>query len=260
MNIDNAPVAHNKEEAPMEGNNNPEARSVAAERGLGWWTDAWALFMRSALLWVALALILFLCMAVVGMVPVLGGVAITLALPVFLGSWVLAAHKVHEGGTLEVADLFAAFKGERLTPLLVIGALLLAATLVMFLVAMVLGAGAVFGVAMGGARQSAAGLMAAVGAGFAALVVCLVLGAIVTMALWFAPALVVFRNVPPVEALKQSATAVLKNWVAFLVFGLLYIVASIVATIPFGLGWLVLLPVSLLTAYVSYRDTYEMAA
>lgn len=235
----------------------PEPHVVATDRGLGWWTDAWALFMRSALLWVALSLILFLGLMVVGMVPVLGAVAISLLMPVLIGGWLLAARKVHEGGALEVADLFLGFQSERLTPLLVIGALLLAAAVIIGLVAGLLGAGAVFGMAMGGARQSASGMMAAMGAGFAALTVCLVLGAIVTMALWFAPALVVFRQVPPVEALKLSAAAVLKNWLAFLVFSVIYLVASIVASIPFGLGWIVLVPVSLLTVFVSYREVFE---
>ena len=48
----------------------------------------------------------------------------------------------------------------------------------------------------------------------------------------------------------------LKNVVPFLVFGVIYIVAAIVASIPFGLGWIVLVPVSLLTAYVSYEDVF----
>jgi uncharacterized membrane protein len=36
----------------------------------------------------------------------------------------------------------------------------------------------------------------------------------------------------------------------------IYIVASIVASIPFGLGWIVLLPVTLLSVYVSYKDVF----
>jgi uncharacterized membrane protein len=34
------------------------------------------------------------------------------------------------------------------------------------------------------------------------------------------------------------------------------LVLAVVASIPFGLGWLVLLPVMLLTVYVSYRDVF----
>ena len=171
----------------------------------------------------------------------------------------LAAQKVQDGGTLEVGDLFAGFQGERLAPLLVLGALLLAAMLVIGVVAGVLGLGAVFGMVAGGMHQSAGGIAAGMGAAMAAVLVALVLGTLATMALWFAPALVVFRKLPPIEAVKLSITAVLKNTVPFLVYGLIYIVASIVASIPFALGWLVLLPVSMLTAYVSYREVFEAA-
>jgi hypothetical protein len=237
-----------------------EARVVDSSRGVQWWTDAWALFMRSALLWVALAVILIVICGVVSLVPLLGGLALALAMPVFVGSWMLAARKVDAGGTLEVADLFTCFKGEHLTPLLVQGGLLLAASVVIGLVAGALGLGAVIGMAAGGARNSAAGMMAAMGAGMLAMSVVLVIGVLVSMALWFAPALVVFRGAKPVNAMRDSALAVVKNWLPFLLYGVIYIVASIVASIPFGLGWIVLAPVTLLTVYVSYRDVYGAPA
>jgi hypothetical protein len=246
-------------ETPNDNTTTPQPRSVDPARGLGWWTDAWALFMRSALLWLALGVILLVGLIVVAMVPLLGSVAVSLLMPVLAGGWMLAARKVRDGGALEVGDLFLGFQGERFGPLLVLGALLLAATVVIMLVVGALGAGAIFGMSMGGPRHGvgAGGMMAAMGAGFAALTVALVLGAIVTMALWFAPALVVFRKTAPVEALKLSVAATLKNVLPFLVFGAIYIVASIVASIPFGLGWIVLLPVTLLAAFVSYREVFE---
>lgn len=233
-----------------------DARAVAADRGLGWWTDAWALFTKSALLWVALGVILIAGFAVIGMIPFVGALATALLMPVFIGSWLLAARKVEGGAALEVADLFTCFRGDRLTPLLVQGALLLGALVVMGLVAGALGFGAVFGMMAGGALQHMGGALAAMGAGMLALMVALVLGVVISMALWFAPALVVFRNAQPVDALRSSALAVVTNWLPFLVYGLIYLVAAFVASIPFGLGWIVLLPVVLLTMYVSYRDVF----
>jgi len=44
--------------------------------------------------------------------------------------------------------------------------------------------------------------------------------------------------------------------VPFLVYGVLYLVAAIVASIPFGLGWILLVPVLMLTMYVSYKDIF----
>ena len=89
-----------------------------------------------------------------------------------------------------------------------------------------------------------------------ALLAGLVLGMLLTMATWFAPALVVFERRAPVEAVKASFAASLKNVVAFLLWGIVYIVAAIVASIPFGLGWIVLAPLLMLTAYVSYQDIF----
>jgi hypothetical protein len=230
---------------------------VAAERGLGWWTDAWALFLRNPLLWAALGVILLVGMGVVSLVPVLGGLAISLLMPVLVGGWMIAARKVEQGGVLEVADLFAGFQGERFTPLLVLGALLLAAMVVIGVVGGLLGLGAAWGAFAGGTRYGAGGMVAALGAGLLAVLVALLLFAIATTALWFAPALVVFRKTPPLQALQLSVGAVLKNVLPFLVYGAIYIVASIVASIPFALGWIVLVPVSLLTVYGSYREVFE---
>jgi uncharacterized membrane protein len=232
-----------------------QPRSVDAGRGVSWWTDAWALFMKNAGMWIVLALILLVIFIVLSFIPLLGSIAASLLMPVFVGGWMLAARKAEGGGTLEVNDLFAGFK-EHLTPLLVLGALLLAASLVIFFAVGALGFGAVMGMVVGGSQQSAGGVMAALGAGMVAVVAGLVLGALVAMAFWFAPALVVFHGLAPVDAVKASFAANLKNLLAFLVYGAIYLVAAIVASIPFGLGWLVLIPLALLTLYVSHKDVF----
>src|SRR5437016_2191581 len=100
-----------------------EARTVEAGHGLAWWTGAWTLFMKNAGMWIVFGVVLFVIFAVLGFIPFLGVLATSLLLPVFMGSWVLAARKVESGVTLECADLFAGFK-DKLTPLLVIVVLL----------------------------------------------------------------------------------------------------------------------------------------
>jgi uncharacterized membrane protein len=232
-----------------------QPRSVAAGRGVSWWTEAWAMFMKNPGMWIVFALISLVIFIVLSVIPILGSIAASLLTPVFVAGWMLAARKADSGGTLEVGDLFAGFQ-DKLTPLLVLGALLLAASLVIFFAVGSLGFGAVMGLVVGGSQQSAGGMMAALGAGLGALLMGLVLGALMAMAFWFAPALVVFRNLAPVDAVKASFAANLKNLLAFLVYGVVYIVAAIVASIPFGLGWIVLVPLSLLTVYVSYKEVF----
>lgn len=232
-----------------------EPRSVDSGRGLGWWADGWALFMKSAFMWGVLGLLLIVIFIVLAFIPLIGSLAGAVLLPVFIGSWMMAARKVEMGGSLEPGDLFAGFQ-QRLSPLLVLGAILLGAGIIVGVVVTMLGFGAFMGVMMGGSHMSSGGWAAAFGAGMVAMLIVFILGFLIAMAIWFAPALVVFRNVEPLEALKASVSASLKNLMPFLIYGVIYFVLSIVASIPFGLGWFVLVPLVLLSNYVSYKDVF----
>jgi uncharacterized membrane protein len=86
--------------------------------------------------------------------------------------------------------------------------------------------------------------------------VALALSIPIYMALWFAPALVVLRGMAPVAALQESFFGCLKNILPFLVYSIVLMVLGIVASIPLGLGWLVLGPTLIASVYVSYRDVF----
>ena len=92
-----------------------------------------------------------------------------------------------------------------------------------------------------------------------AMLVVLALAIPIYMALWFAPALVVFHHLTPVEAMKTSFAACLKNIVPFLLYSVILLLLAMVASIPFGLGWLVLLPVIVASIYTAYRDIFLAA-
>jgi uncharacterized membrane protein len=230
-----------------------QARTVEGGRGITWWSESWALFMKSPGLWIGYGVILFVVFIVLGLIPLVGSLVSSLVAPVFVGGWMLAARKLDNGGTLELGDLFEGFKG-KLQPLVVLGALLLASTIVIALLVSALGFSSMGVMAVG--AHSGPGMAAAMGAGMLAMLVMVVLGFVVAIAFWYAPALVVFADVAPVDALKASFSASMKNVVAFLLYGIIYIVAAIVASIPFGLGWIVLIPVLMLSIYVSYKDVF----
>lgn len=243
-------------QTPADAGAGASGRTVAAGRGLEWWSEAWALFTKAAVMWIALAIVLIIIGLVLAFIPIIGGIAMTLMTPAFMAGWVVATRKVEAGGTLELGDLFTAFQGDKLKPLLVLGALLLAFTLAIVVVAGLLGIGAIIGVAAGGAGRSVGAALAAVGAGLLALLVSFAIAVVGSMALWFAPALVVFRGTAPLDAMRISFGASLRNVVPFLIYGVLAIVAAIIASIPLGLGWLVLLPLGMITLYVSYTDVF----
>lgn len=92
---------------------------------------------------------------------------------------------------------------------------------------------------------------------FIAMLVMLALLVPLAMAVWFAPALVVFHNVAPLEAMKASFFACLKNFVPFLVYGVILLVLCVIAMIPFGLGMLVMVPVMMGSVYASYVEIFE---
>ena len=81
----------------------------------------------------------------------------------------------------------------------------------------------------------------------------------VMMAIWFAPALVMFHDKGAVDAMKESFTGCLRNIVPFLVYGIVMMVLGVLAAIPLGLGWLVLGPVLAASLYTSYKDIYLKA-
>ena len=231
-------------------------RSVGSGRGVDWWSEAWALFVKAAGMWIVLTLLMVIIFMILGFIPIIGGIAAAVLFPVFMASWVLTCRKVEQGGTIELGDLFTAIHGDRVKSLLIIGALLLVFGIAIAVVAGLLGLGAIVGVASGGADRSIGAALAALGAGFLALIAVTAISFIAGMALWFAPSLVIFRGTAPLDAMKISFGTCVRNIVPFLLYSLVYIVAAIVASIPFGLGWIVLAPLVMITLYTSYRDVF----
>jgi uncharacterized membrane protein len=85
-----------------------------------------------------------------------------------------------------------------------------------------------------------------------------------SMAIWFAPMLVVFENEKPAAALRASFLACLRNMLPFLIYGLIILVPMILLMAPFDLSnmernpglWIVALLV-LPSIYTSYRDIFR---
>ena len=89
-----------------------------------------------------------------------------------------------------------------------------------------------------------------------AMLLALILSVPLVMAIWFAPALVYFRGLRPLKAMSLSIKACNKNLLPFLVFGLIFIPLLLLAIVPFGLGLLVILPVMLISQFVSFQAVF----
>jgi uncharacterized membrane protein len=244
------------EDAVMAGDG--AARSVDSGRGVAWWSESWALFMKNPGMWLVYGLIVLVGFIVLNFVPLVGGLVAAVVVQVIVGGWVLCARKLDSGGAIDVNDLLSVFKDkDKLTPLLVLGALAAAGSLVIGIIVAVMGGGAVFGLMAGAGMRSTGGMLASAAFGLLSILVGLALGFVMGMALWFAAALVAFRGLPAVDALKASWSASLANVMAFLVYGVIWIVAAVIASIPFMLGWVLLAPLTMLGIYCSYKDIFE---
>jgi len=92
----------------------------------------------------------------------------------------------------------------------------------------------------------------------------ILLGVLIALALllplmaayWFAPVLVVMHDMQPLDAMKASFFATFTNFIPFLVYSILMIPLFILAAIPFGLGFLVVIPMLIASVYVSYREIF----
>jgi uncharacterized membrane protein len=233
-----------------------DIHSVDPGRSVGWWAEAWTQFQRNALLWVALGVALMVTFGLLGSVPLVGALVTALLSPLLLGGWMLSARQAQGGAALEARGLLAGFRGVHLKPLLTLGAWLAAATLLIYVLGTVFGVSAVLGdVAIDTPADPAA--HTGVGTGMLVLLLLLAFSMLVTAALWFAPALVVLHQATPWRAVRASLRAVLDNALTFLLYAVIQLLLAAVASLAYSLGWLLLLPVMLLTAYVSYCEVFE---
>ncbi len=231
-------------------------RSASAGEGWTWIADGWKLFTRAPVMWIVSILLVFLAAIIVNLVPIVGSLVFQALNAVIGAGFVVACRSLERGGDFELEHLFAGFK-LRFGNLLVVGLLLMAGWIVIFVVFAGIVGFSILGAAMSGNAESVA-------AALIASWLSVVLGALVVMALsvpllaayWFAPALVVMHGLAPTAAMQASFGACWRNFVPFLVYGLVMLVFAIVAAIPFGLGYLVWVPLGISSTYASYRSIF----
>jgi len=237
---------------PQAGNFHAEGRTVDAGRGWDWIVEGYALFSKQPGMWILAAVVLGVVFVVLGMIPVFGSLASALVLPIFGGGLMLGCKDLHRGAALEIEHLFAGFR-QKTGDLVMVGAFnLIGWVIIVFAVVAVSGGGVFMGAMRGGiegAGMSIASLL------IAALLVA-GLSVPLSMATWFAPALIVLHDVAPAAALKASFYACLRNWIPFLVYSVVLLALCFVAAIPAGLGFLVLIPVLAASVYSAYRDIF----
>jgi len=172
----------------------------------------------------------------------------------------LGCRSLSEGSGLRLAHLFEGFSAEPANLILVgIINLVLGIGLVVVMGLGLVGAAGAFATFAVDAQTGSGGVGATTGAiGGLVLVVLLMtlLSVPLTMAGWFAPALVVLNGMSPLDAIKMSFVGCLRNTVPFVVYGLVLLVLAIVGLLPLGLGLFVVIPVVWASMFFGYRDIF----
>ncbi|MDD5056814.1 MAG: BPSS1780 family membrane protein [Sideroxydans sp.] len=238
-----------------------EIKKLNAARGWLWIKQGFQLIMLNPHLSILSALsgvmIIFFAM----LVPGIGSLLAVLLMPFFLASFMRICRALEENEKFDPAQLLVTLK-QRASGLLSLGALLM---LGLFLVSalMVSVGGETFTklmqevqttenpqVLMDAISTAGTGVAAAILLGFTLVVVLLVS--------WqYAPILVFFSGVSPYTALYASLLGTARNILPYTVYGLvLQLFALVLGILPYGLGMLVLLPLTLTSLYVSYRNIF----
>ena len=231
---------------------NGNSRVVPPGNAFDWLRQGWALFAANPGLWIGLTVVLVVIVFGLQIVPLIGTLAAHLLMPVLGAGVLLVCKKIDDEGSPQIDDLFAGFR-QNTGPLIMVGVLYMAAMLAIVLIAVVIGGGSLAG---GLLSAQPAGLGMMFGGLMLSMLLSLALSVPVFMAVWFAPALVFFNNMQPVEALKASFDACMKNVLAFVVYGLIVMVLAFFAALPVFLGFLVLIPVVAGSVYAAYRDVF----
>src|SRR2546423_6361399 len=237
----------------------PDGRKVPAARGISWFTEAWTLFKGAPGTWVLICIIFIVLSILVAIIP-LGSLLSSIAYPAVAAGLMLGCRSIEEGKGLEVRHLFAGFQ-KNVGSLLLVGVLYLVGTM---LVGLFVGIGAALMIpAMASSGFNPTDLSSLiVFVPFIVLIALVVMALMLPliMAIWFAPALVVFHDLTPMAAMKASFYGSLKNIVPFLLYGIVGLVFALLAILPVGLGMLVWIPIMWASIYTGYRDIFVLPA
>jgi hypothetical protein len=233
-----------------------EPLRLPARNGWEWIKQGFALFMKTPLLWIVMLFICLIAALAISSVPIVGQPLVSLFMPAILVGLMAGCRALNQGEELELAHLFKGFKGHT-AQLVTLGGIALVSQYLILGLMMAVGGSTLVGVLMGDQPETGPDVMihAFAGAGFAMLIG-IVLFSTLMMAMQFAPMLVYFRNVPPLQAMKLSLRAFFYNVMPMLLYGMIFMFMAMLASMPVMLGWVVLLPLVFTTLYASYSDIF----
>lgn len=242
-----------------------------ARRGALWLRQAYGMLRQHRVPWLFLLLLYYFVLGMVELIPVIGRHVAFVLKPVFEVGFLAAAWGQERGEIPQPHHLFSGFRSN-LAVLLPLGIVFVAGISLAVLATALVDGGALLDVLYGKTQPDDATLDTA------RMQTAMLFGALcalpVVLALWFAPALVVFQDCRALQSMAVSLSAALANWRPILVYGLLLfayggVIPGIAVTllgafVPTYIALLIVLPYLMLFVatlhiadYVCYRDIFH---
>jgi len=233
-----------------------------------WLFDAFFLYRRAPLVWTVMILLVcvaFLTGAVffrillasvlgVAAIPVALTIACSLLIPILLGGIVHTAKRADEGEPIELTDFLQIYSLPQAGALLRIGlycllGIIALATLVslFWFASTRLGIWSVPFIPERGLLRPF----------WPFILMFISSSAMLCSAVFYAPMLVVLQNMSAPEAMRLSFLGFWRNWKPLWWLALQNVFLLAAGALPYGLGLLLAVPLTLLTFYASYSDIYE---
>ncbi len=223
-------------------------RHVDINRGVEWIAGGFNLFMKKPGELIIAGLVLFIVSFVLNFIPILGGGLATMLGVVAAGAMMLVCRAIENGQDLMTEGQKAA----NITPLWILSLIaaglgIVVAVLGWFLAATVIG-------------MAFLSLSLAAALGALTFLMMMLISIPMIMALWLAPGLVVLKGADPIEAVRLSFAASVKNFLPFIIFYILAAIGAMLGGMLMGIGLIFVYPVLLCATYIAYQDIFGSAS
>ena len=233
-------------------------RRVPARAGFEWVTGAFRLFFKSPLMLGEATAIFMGVLLILQFIPYEGAGLAEILSPMILAGFMRAFRAIDEGNDPEFPQFAAGFQSHAL-PLAMVGAIYLGILIAIIWLIKLLGVDyqAMLQAMQEGANPEQLALELEGKGHLLLLGLALAIPAIAST--WYAPALVLFGNAKPLQAMGLSLKACARNWGALVINGLVLIPVFLLALIPL-VGMLIAVPIMLGTAYLGYQAMFASKA
>jgi hypothetical protein len=236
-----------------------QIKELEAGVALDWYKKSWKIFQKNSALFVLQFFMFFMFQMAAQLLGPLSTLASNVLWCLFIAGLFYTCDKIGKGEEVSFSDFFKGFD-KNTKPLVILGLYLSAILFVYiaFVIIMVILIGGLSILSYINNPQEIVDYLLSnfLISIFILTLVVLIPLTILLMASIFSPGLVFFENLKPLDAMKKSLIACVHNSMAFLMHGLWFFLFSILASIPLGLGFIILLPIVNLTIYFAYKDIF----